>query len=100
MYVRHTFGMQLNFHSWVSTNFGNLLTDFDRRPKEALVVLKVPWVYTESDDVGKAWERGYETGDVGKAWERGYETGGDFRWATNTGSLVKDINSRHKLPLS
>ena len=62
----------------------NLLPDFDRCPKEVLVVSKVPWVYTESDDVVKAWERGYVTVS-------------DFRWATNTGSLVRDLNSCHKI---
>ena len=37
------------------------LPDFDRCPKEALLVSKVPLVYTESDEVGKAWEQGYVT---------------------------------------
>ena len=37
------------------------MPDLDGRPKEALVVSKVPCVYTESDDVGKARERDYET---------------------------------------
>ena len=55
--------------------------------KEALVVSKVLWMYTENNDVGKAWERGYVTV-------------GDFRWATNTGSLVRDLNSCHKLPMN
>ena len=85
------FGMQLNFYvtSWLRIYElrENLLPDFDRCSKEALVVSKVPWVYTESDDVGKAWERGYVTV-------------GDFRWATNTGSLVRDLNGCHKLPMS
>jgi len=34
------------------------LPDVDRFPKEALLLSKV---YTERDDMGKAWERGYET---------------------------------------
>ena len=42
MYVRHTFGMQLNFYvtSWL--RIYELRENFDRRPKEALVVSKVP----------------------------------------------------------
>jgi len=56
--------------------------DLDGCPKGALVVLKVPYVYTESDAVGKAWERRYVTV-------------GDFKWATNAGSLVKDLNHRY-----
>ena len=45
-----------------------------------MVLTKVPWVYTESDDVGKAWERGYETV-------------GDFRWPTNIVSHGKTFHS-------
>ena len=51
----------------------NLLPDFDRCPKEALLISKVPWLYTQSDDVG------------------GYVTVGVIRWATNSGSLVLSV---------
>ena len=48
MYVSHTLCDVIAENLWTPEN---LSPDFDRCPKEVLVVLKVPWVYTESDDV-------------------------------------------------